>query len=806
MATIQEQLQLETDSMLRGELAYISSFRKAEERGMLHTTRPGAQLLRALVLPVADHITLKREAAKKAAAFGGSTYRYFEGVPSEVLAYIAVKHCLNAMYGVQAVAHIIRGMGTAVDDEIRFSALRESSPGYYNTLMNDVSRRTTSHQQIRAVLANAMRKVNVEHKSMSDVHRAAVGHILLSSVLAATDLFDLRKTKMTSSSKWDSYVLSPTNRAIEWMNGANAHFMSLSTRYKPMILKPDDWRGPTDGGYMSIELRDRTPLFKDGGQDGVSSAVLGAVNAAQNTAWRVNTSVLRVMLTMWNRGGAPGLPDKNPATLPEKFHTDAKKEDMDERTLEEFSAWKAEMREAYGNEVRRASKAFSVSSVLAMASEFSKYPSLYFVYQADFRGRLYACSSGLSPQGSDFNKALLEFAEGKPLGYTGERWLCIHGANCYGIDKVCYTERIKWVKDNEQNIVNTAEDPYLTEDWWSAADEPWLFLAFCYEYAAMVKCKDREDFVSHLPISVDGTCNGLQNLSALLRDEVGAVSTNLFPSNDPQDIYKNVADMFATMVEADAPGPVRDKVLSFIREYGAPRRLAKRPVMTLPYGATVQAFIDFVSEAYDEIAPGFFGKDKHAASKYTAKMLKQAIEQTVVKSVEFMGWLQDSVRTMLKTSKSAGPVVWSSPSGVVVQQHRVKYEIKRIRVAGEPRAVCLRVDTAKQDVRRQVNAIVPNLIHSLDAAHMHLTIARAAVEGLTGFLLVHDSYGTHACDVDTLQRIIREEFVRMYKNYDIIQELQMSFKLSHPRAALTQPPSIGSFDITQVIKSEYMFS
>ncbi len=59
--------------------------------------------------------------------------------------------------------------------------------------------------------------------------------------------------------------------------------------------------------------------------------------------------------------------------------------------------------------------------------------------------------------------------------------------------------------------------------------------------------------ISHLPISMDGSCNGYQHLSAMGLDPIGGRATNLMPfretrqgeaSNvEPQDIYQWVSDL-----------------------------------------------------------------------------------------------------------------------------------------------------------------------------------------------------------------------------------------------------------------------
>jgi Autographiviridae RNA polymerase len=146
----------------------------------------------------------------------------------------------------------------------------------------------------------------------------------------------------------------------------------------------------------------------------------------------------------------------------------------------------------------------------------------------------------LNPQGDDVNRALVTFANGKPIT-TDEQgsWLAIHGANCYGIDKVSFVERVRWVERNERMILASAADPLENLDW-SKADEPWQFLAFCFEWAAFQR--EGFGFASSLPVRMDGTCNGLQHFSALLRDEKGGAAVNLIASEAPQDIYQHVAD------------------------------------------------------------------------------------------------------------------------------------------------------------------------------------------------------------------------------------------------------------------------
>ena len=111
----------------------------------------------------------------------------------------------------------------------------------------------------------------------------------------------------------------------------------------------------------------------------------------------------------------------------------------------------------------------------------------------------------------------------------------------------------------------------------------------------------------------------------------------------------------------------------------------------------------------------------------------------------------------------------------------------------------------KIDVRKHVDGIVAHLVHSMDAAHMMQTINRLYAERIRHFAMVHDSYGVHACDVDLLNRILREEFVLIYSE-PVLQNFLDQQRQAHPGIELPDPPTIGDLDIRQVLESPYFFA
>ena len=58
--------------------------------------------------------------------------------------------------------------------------------------------------------------------------------------------------------------------------------------------------------------------------------------------------------------------------------------------------------------------------------------------------------------------------------------------------------------------------------WWKGGSEPWQILLVCMEIASAIRSGDPENYVSHIAIHMDGSCNGLQHYAAMGQDEYGA--------------------------------------------------------------------------------------------------------------------------------------------------------------------------------------------------------------------------------------------------------------------------------------------
>jgi DNA-directed RNA polymerase len=117
--------------------------------------------------------------------------------------------------------------------------------------------------------------------------------------------------------------------------------------------------------------------------------------------------------------------------------------------------------------------------------------------------------------------------------------------------------------------------------------------------------------------------------------------------------------------------------------------------------------------------------------------------------------------------------------------------------------------TGKINKDKQKNAVAPNFIHSLDASHLMLTVLRAKKEGINDFLLIHDSFSTHACNTGAWAVIIRDEFVKMYSQHDVFEDFYWKTWANideKNRDKVPLPPSKGDLDLSEVLLSDYAFS
>lgn len=581
--------------------------------------------------------------------------------------------------------------------------------------------------------------------------------------------------------------------------------MSLSRPFlMPTLIEPQDWHYQEDklvGGYWHL----RQPLFTAGlhkhtaaDQTAASPEFLTSVNNIQKTKWSVNSYMLSVIEMLYGTKSAYGdIPQVTSIPTMEPLESEAYKALSDEDRKAYHKKRQAVLEQA--ESIRGKHGAFVRK--ISIAHQMAEHDEFYFPYFSDFRGRLYPMAQELTPQGDQVARALLKFKVGKKAGASGLYWLKVHLANLFGKDKDTFEQRVAWSTEviKSGQLAESVDSP-LDGGIWTQADEPLTFLAVAKELVDAYDLDKPEDFISHIPVAMDGVCNGMQLLSLLGRDEVGAEKTNCRAIDQRFDLYTEVAEEVMNIIEDDRlTDPVAEEWFKKLHNNkGKQRKTVKRAVMTTPYGVTQRGIQE---QLIGDRHCSDMETSRTNASKYMTSCIQIAMSKVNGKAVQIMSYFQDVAEAVCELNL---PIKWSTPMGLNVTQSYYNYERKKIRtVLGE---VVLWVESADMgmDTKKNRLAISPNIIHSLDAAMLQLTVNKLAEGGLNDFAMIHDSYGTHASNIEELHATLREAAYEIF-SADVLTELKDSIESSY---GITLPtlPEYGNYNMEEIKSASYFFS
>lgn len=809
MATIELQIELEQKLLQKTAERFHDNNTKAAKGGRGSETDAARRLYRLFINDTVesfnDYITSKSGVA----GWGARYVPLIRQVDPELAVSIALNELFdNVFHGDRGLQDALIKIGTRIEDDIKFSKFRASNPEYYDVVIRDFKTKgTTNYRHMHRVLTLKMHELNIEWNHWTALERVNVGEMAAKVVIESTGLFEIKKA-LQMGARSPTATLQFTDKTAEWLDKFSEYAQFLRPLGAPCIIEPKPWESLYHGGFYSPEMQSKFPFVRTRHLKQLQGADLSrhmqAVNKLQSTAWQINPEINHFF--SWamtnNITSVIGLPSSQPYIFPPAPECPREQELRTHEENEALLHWKRETARLHSKERKRHADAMALWRISTMAEEYREYDRFYFVYTTDFRGRIYPVTSGLSPQGADYSKGLLRFSEGKALNEDGAFWFKVHGANLLGYDKDTYDGRVKYIMQPDRldaiRRVKSNLCSMETAKFIANADKPLQFLAWCLEFAEYLDVGD--SFRSHLPVGLDGSCNGLQNFSAVLRDEVGGLATNVLPSDKPNDIYGEVARVAIGKLHACSAEdkPVADKLLHL----GITRKTTKRSVMTLPYGLTKhsssQYIGDWLHENHEVHFPTFTEFNK--AKQLLNTVVWDSIGEVVKAAREGMDWLQDVAKL---AGKEDAALVWTSPSGFKVYQRDSKSKTRRVNSALDGiKQYSIREYTDQLDRTALRNGSAPNYIHSMDAAHLVLTVLES--DGISSWQMIHDDFGCHACDIPELHRAIRVAFFKMY---DGIDRLGVFSDEIHPAltADLPDRPQMGNMNIREVLDSEYFF-
>jgi DNA-directed RNA polymerase len=330
--------------------------------------------------------------------------------------------------------------------------------------------------------------------------------------------------------------------------------------------------------------------------------------------------------------------------------------------------------------------------------------------------------------------------------FTGYEYIQIDIANNFGLDKEIWSERLAWVRDNENKLEGLVNQ----------ADSPVLYHKAVTAYRDVQKGKP----TGHL-MGLDATASGLQVLACLTGCSKTAEAVNLTPSSQRKDVYQEVAGAMSEALRA----PVN-------------RSQVKKPLMTHYYQSQAVPKQEFNPKQLKAFYVALKGK-MPGAENYLA-LVKQY-------------W-----------NPEAKYYEWTMPDGHYVKIPVIGVESKRIEI-DELDHFKMQFQTTVVKPKGEGRSLAGNIVHSVDAYICRMMVRLAHEEGFD-LLPIHDCFYAHPNYMNQVRQNyidICSHIAEMNLLADILD--QMSGTKSHYKPEeYVLPPLIKLSDLIK--RAEYALS
>lgn len=486
----------------------------------------------------------------------------------------------------------------------------------------------------------------------------------------------------------------------------------------------------------------------------------------------------------------------------------------------------------YMKDIKNKSGILQSNITIEIAKSYANISApIYLNVFTDWRSRIYTHSFYISYQGGDLCNSLLQFYDGYPLTDSGKYFLYVFGANCYNyknISKSSYEDRVKWVEKNYNKIIKLEPDFILK------AESKFLFTAFCL---TMRDLYNNPKANVYLPVFLDATCSGIQHLAALLHDFETGKKVNLVPQTNNDKVQDLYAELVEPINKAINKYGIINKEYHKFSKIKLSRDLLKTPIMTKVYNVTVIGIANQLkSNTKKKKGKNTFylfptENDKEISLTYQevfilATIINDQIFELLPSLKGIYKYFKDIIRLMLRLNI---PIIWFTPSGLKLTQYYSLSKIHKLSItfARKSKTVVLRESLNILDKKKQIHAIIPNIIHSLDASHLINLINKALTLKFEPVISVHDCFGTHPNKLEDLILLVKKEFILLYtksnflenfhnkliqsikdNHYDIfIDENGIEYiNLKRKKIEIPKIPNLGKLNIEEIINSKYFIS
>ena len=690
---------------------------------------------------------------------------------STIILKVTFDRVFSTQRGANLITPTMVAIGSALESECKFRWYKKEYPALMHYISEKYFHDACGTKQKEIIASQKFGQRNIKWSAWNVRTKTSLGRWALQVVMESTQWFTINKRK--THRKMYEYRVVPT----DLFNEKRAELIKSAELFAgipwPMLVIPDDWGYEQGqiiyGGYLTNSMMKGHDLTRKGNPTIIHGETpMNFLNKLQRVKYCVNQHVLHIADKMRLRGRIIGkfIPISPSTKLPRPVDADENQESN--------LAWRRAMAEAHNADRINFKRSVRTRTQLEAAEKF-KDDVFYLCWSFDYRGRAYPIPAFLTPQDTDFGKALLRFADEASVTDEAELWLSFQVATTYGLDKATLEDRHQWVSENIDLITKVATDPEGYLPLWEEVDEPWQFMAACHEYYHCCIAKDK--LTTGLMVAVDATCSGLQILAGLARDKSTAELVNVVPSNKPSDAYKAVAEQ------------AKEFLPTYMHRW-MNRAVCKRTVMTIPYNATKDSSRKYIREALLEegIDPT---KDELTQ---VVNAVYSSMDTIVPGPMQVMRWIKKHVGQYIRNG--ATEVEWVTPSGFVVNQRRDDIETERMELQLLGRT-SVRLPTGKTSPspNKHKSSTAPNYIHSFDASILH----RSFTKFDEPFTVIHDSVLCRAGDMGTLNALVRETYTNIFSEECWLSKFAETINASEP------PPIVGTLDPKVVSNSTYFF-
>lgn len=296
--------------------------------------------------------------------------------------------------------------------------------------------------------------------------------------------------------------------------------------------------------------------------------------------------------------------------------------------------------------------------------------------------------------------------------FTGREYLQIDIANCFGLDRLDWADRIHWFENNEPDLEAQAVN----------AKSPILYR----KAVRALRVAQQGKPVNHV-MGLDATASGLQIMGLLSGCVATAEATNLVNTGHRRDVYDAVARQMQAHGCLDID-----------------RTVVKKPVMTVFYGSKAQP-----KAIFGEESPELFA-------------FYDSLREKLPGAFELMDILQSYWRSDV-THHS-----WTLPDGHKAVVPVIEIDEKKLEI-DELDHMRVTYRTKVLSKKRNSRALAANIVHSIDGWVVRMMVRGAAKRGFW-IAPIHDCFYAHPNHMNDVRQLYVEIMTWLSKN-NILQSI-----------------------------------